>query len=275
MASQQQFFKKYGFLNYVDRWEPSDEPHGQFGVGTLPADGIRLNDHFVKTIWTCHLQSDGRKTVKHFLTSRKSTDFRLLMNQTLNEAHGVGWGPRLNGAMLYNYVDQDYGTTHEEHGNCKMGDLFRFNGDDYSYEMKLDYNFWNRLDRLKTLGLVNDDNTIDDPFSQARVPHVSQITYSNQVQRNAFCINFIGDAATRTGLADDWNSKAWLIPDEETALTIQKQGTHDTIVPINNFVVAGMNGGDDITLEPGRPAKLTQDRTINAGKPGIILHVWK
>ena len=276
MAAIETFFKKYGFMNYVERWESSDEPFAKFGAAVSSVDGLRINDQYSKTTWTNHICNDGKKDVKIYFTERKSTEFRNLMNMTLGQAVTEGWMSKLSLACVYNRVDNDYGVSLADHGHLKYGDVFTFNGDDYSVLYEMDYNWEGRLDRLKTLGLVTSDNTITRPFALARPPHVTQIGYSQQEDRKSFCINFVGDASSRQQLSDTWNSKAYLIPDTSTSLTLSKEGTHDTIVCTTDFTIAGIDGGDDIVVEPGRPIKLSSaSRTVNAGRKGIIFHVWK
>ena len=276
MAAIETFYKKYGFLNYVERWEASDEPHGKFGTAPASVDGLRINDHFSKTTWTIHCQNDGKKDVKVFFTERKSTEFRNFMNMTVSQAVTEGFISKFSLACLYNRVDMDYGHSLSNDGDRKMGDLLTFNGDDFSVLYEMDYNWEGRLTRLKSLGLVTSDNTITRPFSLGRAPHVTEIGYSQQGDRKSFCLNFVGDASSRAQLSSSWNSKAYLIPDTSTSLTLTKAGTHDTIVCTSDFTIAGIDGGDDIVVEPGRPIKLsTASRTVNAGRKGIIFHVWK
>ena len=96
-----------------------------------------------------------------------------------------------------------------------------------------------------------------------------------QVDKRAVCVNFPGDVTTYNDY-DAWNQKAYFIETDTEELTINKLGTHDTIVPINTFVVEGLNSGPDIPLEYGQPVLLSSaSRKIKAGHRGIILHVWK
>lgn len=276
MAAIETFYKKYGFLNYVERWEASDEPHGKFGTAPASVDGLRINDHYSKTTWTLHCAADGKNDVKVYFTERKATEFRNFMNMTASQAITEGFISKFTLACIWNRVDNDYGISMTDHGHLKMGDLVTFNGDDYSVLYEMDYNWEGRLTRLKNLGLVTSDNTITRPFSLGRPPHVTELGFSQQQDRKAFCINFVGDAATRAQLSANWNSKAYLIPDDTTSLTLTKAGTHDTIVCTTDFTIAGIDGGADIVVEPGRPIKLTSNtRTVNAGRKGIIFHVWK
>lgn len=276
MATTENLFKKYGFINFVERWEAADEPYAKFGSGAANVDGLRISDYYTKTPWVIHLCNDGKKDIKMYYTERKSTEFRNLMNMKLSQALTEGFMSKLSLACVYNRVDMDYGVSETTHADEKVGDLFTFNGDDYSVLYEMDYNWEGRLTRLKNLGLVTSDNTITRPFQLGRPYHVSQLGYSQQSDKKAFCINFVGDASTRDQLSASWNSKAYLIPDTSTSLTLTKAGTHDTIVCTSDFTIAGIDGGADITVEPGRPIKLTSDsRTVNAGRKGIIFHVWK
>ena len=270
------FYKKYGFFNFVTRWEEADEPYAKFGAGTAPVDGLRINDHYTKTIWVLHMCNDGKKDIKLYFTDRKSTEFRNLMDMKLNEAVTDGWISKFQLCCVYNHSDNEFGVSLSNDGNKKMRDVFTFNGDDYSLLYECDYNWDGRLDRLKTIGLVNSDNTIDNPFGFGRPPHVVQVGYYQNIDKRDICINFIGDVGTREQLSTNWNSKAYLVPDTSTSLTLTKQGTHDTLVFSTDFTIAGIDGGDDITVETGRPIKLSSaTRTVNAGRRGVIFHVWK
>lgn len=274
-------YKQHGFINFVTRWQDEDGDFTEKQAGAAPVQALMAkggtSTHYHRSTWSTHLCTDGTKTVKVYYTEKKASELRTLMNTKLKDAVDPNTNSRINGAMQINNVDNQYGTSIETHGEYKMGDLFNFNMDDYSLEYQFNYNWWNWTQRLKDLGLLNADMTMDNPFGVIRPSKPFQIRYhaATQVDKRAVCVNFPGDVTTYNDY-DAWNQKAYFIETDTEELTINKLGTHDTIVPINTFVVEGLNSGPDIPLEYGQPVLLSSaSRKIKAGHRGIILHVWK
>lgn len=269
-------FKKYNFINYVERWTTSQMT--KFGAGISPTPGNRQVEGIVdysKTSMHCHVMSNGDKWIKVHYTEKKATDFRNLMNKTLAEAAESGWFSNVSGCAMYNRIDEDYGTSIATHGQYKMGDLFWFSDSDYSVRYRHDYNFWDRIDRLKTLGLMNDDLSIDTPFNYAIPSFPTEVTMRGMPDGRDLCMTFAGDVSNQSALSE-WNSKAYLIPNETVGLTIQKQGQMDTLVCANDFELEVVGEGPNINVEVGRPMRLESfEAQFNPSRRGLIFHVWK
>ncbi len=272
MTIEHSYFKKYNFINFVERWD--DDWHHKYGSGLSPIPGLRKlpeQVHYSKATWNCHVMTNGTKNVKVHYTAKKSTDFRALMNMTLAEAGRDGWWSKVNCCALYNRVDEQFGTCIAAHGDQTMGDLFEFNGSDYTVTYRFNYNLWDRIDRLKTIGLLNDDLSMDNPFNEVLHSFPTELQMQGDPDGRDICMNFVGDVTNPSQMVE-WNSKAYLIPDETTALTIPKRGQADTLVMTNVFTV----GDTNIPLEVGRPIRLASlSVDINQGVRGLIFHVWK
>lgn len=277
MPTAMKYFKKYGFMNYVERWGGTTAT--KFGTGISPTEQQRRrpnNVDYAKATWHSHVMANGTKTVKVHYTEKKATDFRNFMNKTLNEAGNYGWFSRVNAAALYNKVDEDYGTCMASHGTYKMGDLFDFDGSDFTINYRFNYNFWDRLARLKTLGIVEANNTIENPFGDVTQSFPSEVSMTGDPDGRDLCINFIGDVTNASQMNTDWTARAYLIPDQGTGLTITKQGDADTLVCSNDFELEVVGAGPNINVEVGRPMRLQSDTCqFNPSKQGIIFHVWK
>ena len=276
MSHATKSFKKYNFITHVDRWTGAS--FNKFGSGISPVEGNRKVPGLVdysKSTMHCHVMPNGEKWVKIYYTVKKATDFRNLMNKTLAEAAQSGWFGETAGCALYNKIDDDFGTSLTVHGHHKMADLFHFGGD-YTVRYRFNYNFWDRIDRLKTLNLLNDDLSIDDPFHNVMPSFPSEVTMTGEPDGRDLCINFAGDVSNYSALSDEWNSKAYLIPNESQGLTISKQGEADTLVCANDFELEVPGEGPNINVEVGRPMRLVSPSAqFNPSKRGLIFHVWK
>lgn len=270
-------FKKYNFINHVERWTTSQMT--KFGSGISPTPGNRQSDGIVdysKTSMHCHVMANGDKTIKVHYTEKKATDFRNFMNKTLAEAAQSGWFSNVSGCAMYNRIDEDYGTSVATHGDYKMSDLFWFSDSDYSVRYQHNYNFWDRIDRLKTLGLMNDDLSIDTPFHYTTHSFPSEVTMRGMPDGRDLCMTFAGDVSNQSALSSEWNSKAYLIPNETVGLTISKQGQMDTLVCANDFELEVVGEGPNINVEVGRPMRLESfEAQFNPSRRGLIFHVWK
>ena len=276
MSQAAKTFKKYGFINTVSRW--TEDRHIKHGQGISPTVNMRKTEgvvDYAKSTWTAHIMSDGTKTAKVHYTEKKATDFRALMNKTLNEAVGNGWFSKVNGCALFNNIDRQYGTSLSTHGNYKMADLFDFNGDEYVINYLFNYNLWERVERLKGIGLLNDDMTIDDAFGDVYHSFPTQIVMEGDAHNRDLCLNFIADATYPSDLNNLWGCKAHLIVDDVTTTTINKLGSADTLVCTNDFELEVVGEGPNLAMEPGRPIRLSSNSAqFNPGRRGLIFHVW-
>jgi len=282
MATITSRYKGYGFINYIDRWDP--EVDGAFIRRTtaLPApteqSRISLNNpNYSKSIYHVNLQNGGTRRQVSYFTAHKDTEFRTLMNTKFKDVQGDSnrYMSHITLGALYNKVDDDFGTSIATHGEYTMGDLFDFNGDEYKATYNLNYDFHTREQRLKDIGLVSSNNEMVQVFT-TMVPAYPMDTRFTHTSGRALCCNFIpSNVGTYADLLS-WNHKAYYIFDATQSLTINKLGTDDLIVPLNDFVLEGIDGGADVTAEYGRPMQLvSSSRTVNAGMTGLLLHVYK
>jgi len=272
--STKSHYKKYGFINFFDRW--TTDTMTQFGTSAFPTTTTKLKDDYFKMNWGGQFQSDGTRAIKYFFTQKKDTDFRNLMNKTLNQAiDSDEFIAQINACCLYNRVDSAYGVSAANHGDCLMGDLFDFDGSDYSLTYQLNYNIGaNKLARLKTIGLINADNTIDNPLANFRPANACEITFQSDMNdKRSVCVNFIPtNVAARSDFKSNWNQKGYFNPTSSDNTVITKLGaTTDILVPLNDFTCVK---DTNVSLEFGRPVKLVSDSVTLTDRSGFIIHVY-
>lgn len=284
MANITTTYKKYGFINYIDRWDPLTDGEYIRRTTALPAptEQSRVapnNANYSKAIYHLNCQGSGTRRHTVYFTAQKDTDFRILMNTKFKDVvAGTTRGiSDVTLSALFNNVDQDYGVSVATHGEYTMGQLFDFNGDEYKVVYDMDYNFGvaGREARMKELGLVTADNEFTKVFG-TMVPSYPMDTRIGDPDGRSLCCNFIPPLVGTYSDLMAWNHKGYVIFNQTDTLTINKLGNDDIIIPLNDFVIEGINGGADVTCEFGRPMQLvSQSRTIKAGLGGYLLHVYK
>jgi hypothetical protein len=282
MANITSTYKSYGFINYIDRWDPITDGAHLRRTTSLPAptEQSRIthnNSNYSKSIFHLNCQGSGNRRHTVYFTAQKDTDFRVLMNTKFKDV--VTGSNRfvsdITLAALFNRVDQDYGVSVADHGEYTMGELFEFNGDEYKVIYDMNYNFGGREARMKQLGIVTADNEFTKVFG-SMVPSYPVDSRISPSEGRALCCNFIPPSVGTYSDLMAWNHKGYVIFNQTDTLTINKLGDEDFIVPLNDFVIEGINGDADVTCEFGRPMQLvSQSRTIKAGMGGYLLHIYK